>query len=473
MAASYSSSMQETSLLSHVELSQTLCHQIDEGQLDKARSSLEGLMDPDVADVLIVLPESFEEKAFRLLSNERAARVATYLPQEMRERLWPRMSDQELAGFISALQPDDRRFVLDAVDAERAPRLLSLITPQERKETQVLFSYPEESVGRLMTPNYIRVRPEWTAQRVLDHIRQYGPTSETLETLYVIDKDGRLIDDIKLRDVLLLDPKASVKDIMDNEFICVNASKDQEETVRVMERYDIFVLPVVDESQKLVGIVTFDDVLDVAEVEASEDIEKLGAVEALGDRYSSVSLLRLFRKRVTWLVALFGGGLMTVIAMGSFQEKIEQQAILALFVPLIIASGGNTGTQTASLMIRALALGDVSLSDWWRVMKREIASGLLLASVLGSLGLITGLVAAHFFATGGIAAENPSIIGVAIGIAVGAVVVCGALVGSMLPFLFGRMGVDPATSSTPAVATILDVTGLVVYFLVASLVIGI
>jgi magnesium transporter len=430
------------------------------------------LNDADIAEYLERLTEEEQLTTFLSLPVETAANVSTFLPQELREFFWRQMEHEHLARILTEMDPDDRKYLLEAVEEERIPEILALIEFKDKRDTEVIFSHPPESVGRLMTPHFIKVRPEWSLEFVLQHLRKYGGVAETLEVLYVINSKGQLIDEVTLRDVLLTTPSSTVSTLMDNEVICINANDDQEEAVRIMEKYDKSVLPVVDGSGKLLGIVTSDDLFDVAEQEASEDMEKLGAMEALGERYSGISIKRLFKKRVVWLSGLFAGGLLTVAAMGSFQEKIQQQAILALFVPLIIASGGNTGTQTASLMIRALALDDVELKDWFWVMKRELTNGLMLASVLGILGLLTGVVASIIFAAEGTGATAPLTMGVAIGLAIGCVVICGAFVGSMLPFVFGKMGIDPATSSTPAVATILDVTGLVVYFLVASLVIG-
>ncbi|MFP5387072.1 MAG: magnesium transporter [Bacteriovoracia bacterium] len=453
------------------EFDLALTKALEEGNSHAQELILE-LQSADIAELIERLDENLQLEAFKLLPISIAAEVSTFLPQELRQEFWRESSDDYLAELLSEMEPDDRRFLLEAIPEERAIILLSLIESSEKQETEILLSYPEGSVGRLMTPYFVKVRPHWNLEYVLRYIRKYGPSAETLEVLYVIDRTGVLIDDIPVREVLLGDPESTVESLMNYEFISIHAKEDQELALRLMEKYDITVLPVLSDGNRLLGIVTTDDLFDVAEQEASEDIEKLGGMEALGDRYSGVSIYRLFRKRVIWLLGLFAGGLLTVVAMGPFQQKIEKEAILALFVPLIIASGGNTGTQAASLMIRALALSDVTLKDWFWVMKRELTNGLLLAGVLGVMGFITGYSASLMMSGGEMNVPVPLTLGMAIGFAVAIMVISGSLVGSMLPFIFGRMGIDPATSSTPAVATILDVTGVIVYFTVAGLILG-
>jgi magnesium transporter len=316
-----------------------------------------------------------------------------------------------------------------------------------------------------MTPDYLTLRPDMTVQQGLDHIRRYGKHAESLNRLYVVDERGRLEDDVALRDVLLSDPAVKIESFMDRAAPSLRATADREEAVRMMERYDLPVLPVVDRDNVLVGIVTFDDVADVAEEEATEDIHKLGGMAALDEPYLTAPFFELVRKRGVWLLILFGGGMLTITAMGMFQEQIDKVVALALFMPLIIASGGNSGSQAASLIIRAIALGEVSMRDWWRVVRRELASGLTLGVFLGALGM--GIVLL-FQAIGGVdLMGHPMLIGATVATALVCVVVCGTLVGSMLPFVLRRFGLDPATGSTPMVATVVDVTGLLIYFTTA------
>jgi magnesium transporter len=325
-----------------------------------------------------------------------------------------------------------------------------------------------------MTPDYLTLRPEWTVGEALAHIRTAGGEAETLHTLYVIDRAGRLIDYIKLHDLVLAPIEGTCEQLRQGAVVSLHAQADREQAVRMMQRYDLPVLPVVDADRKLVGIVTFDDVADVASEEVTEDMHKLGGMEALGKSYLSATLGELIHKRGVWLMVLFIGGLLTVTAMGLFHEQLEQKAILALFVPLIIASGGNSGTQAATLVVRALALGELKVDDWGRIMRRELVGGLVLGSLLGVIGMAIATAVAFYLPSARIDTLPAALhVGFAIGTAVVGVVVTGIFTGAMLPVLLEWVGLDPATCSTPFVATIADVAGLVIYFIVAILVLGI
>jgi magnesium transporter len=317
-----------------------------------------------------------------------------------------------------------------------------------------------------MTPDYLHVREGWTVQQVLDHIRRYGRDSETLNVLYVVDEAGKLIDDLRMRELLLVDPARRVGDIIDRDFVALNATDDQETAVAAFRRHDRTALPVVDSSGSLVGIVTVDDVLDVAEEEATEDIQKLGGTEALEEPYLAIGLPTLIRKRAPWLVVLFLGEMLTATAMGFYESEIERAVVLALFIPLIISSGGNSGSQATTLIIRALALGEVALADWWRVVRRELVAGLALGVTLGSIGFLRVVLWTRSL---GDSAPHAVGIGITVGVALLGVVLWGCMAGSLLPLLLKRLGLDPATSSAPFVATLVDVTGLVIYFSVASM----
>jgi magnesium transporter len=296
-------------------------------------------------------------------------------------------------------------------------------------------------------------------------VRRFGSDSETLNVLYVVDEHGKLHDDVRIREVLLAGADKRVGDLMDGEMVALHATDDQETAVAAFRRYDRTALPVVDSAGVLVGIVTVDDVLDVAEEEATEDIQKLGGSEALEDPYLAVGLPTLVRKRAPWLVILFLGELLTATAMAFFEEEIARAVVLALFVPLIISSGGNSGSQAATLIIRAIALGEVTLRDWWQIARREVLAGLALGAVLGVLGFLRIAVWSAFTNVYG---PHWPMIGLTVGTTLLAVVMWGTIVGSMFPLLLKRLGADPATSSAPFVATLVDVTGLVIYFTVAS-----
>ena len=315
-----------------------------------------------------------------------------------------------------------------------------------------------------MTPDFVSVRKEWTLRHVLDHVRAHGRDSETLNVIYVVNGNNRLIDDLRIREILLAPLHAVVSDLCDNRFVSLNASDDKKEAVKVFRQYDRTVLPVIDSHGRLVGIVTLDDVLDVAEEEATREIQKFGGLEALDEPYMSTPLLEMIRKRATWLVILFVGEMLTATAMGYFEHEISRAVVLALFVPLIISSGGNSGSQAATLIIRALALGEVKLRDWWRVMRREVLSGLLLGLILGTIGFVRIALWSAFSSLYG---EHWMLVGLTVSCSLLGIVLWGTITGSMLPFILKWLGMDPATSSAPFVATLVDVTGLIIYFSVA------
>jgi magnesium transporter len=328
-----------------------------------------------------------------------------------------------------------------------------------------LLGYPENSVGRLMTPHFVRVKSHWTVAHALDHIRRYGEDSETMSLIYVIDDKGKLIDDLRIRQFLLAAPDTLISDLMDLRFVALKATDDQEVAVEAFREADVNALPVTDSQGILIGIVTVDDIFDVAEEEATEDIQKMGGTEALDEPYMEIAIPRMVRKRVTWLVILFLSEMLTATAMGRFQDEIAKAVVLSIFVPLVISSGGNSGSQASTLIIRAMALGEVTLKDWWRVMHREILSGFSLGSILGSIGFIRISLWAFLFHSYG---EHWLLVAITVGLALIGIVLWGSLAGSMLPFLLRRIGLDPATSSAPFVATLVDVSGLIIYFSVAA-----
>jgi magnesium transporter len=301
-------------------------------------------------------------------------------------------------------------------------------------------------------------------QEVLDYIRAYGQDSETLNVIYVVDEQGRLIDDIRIRELLLTAPTSRVADLMDRRFVVLKATDDQETAIAEFRAHDRTALPVTDTSGMLIGIVTIDDVLDVAEAKTTEDIQRIGGSEALDEPYMVIGFGRMIRKRAGWLTALFLGEMLTATAMSAFEAEIARAVVLALFVPLIISSGGNSGSQASTLVIRALALGEVGLRDWWKVARREIGAGLALGGILGSIGFLRISIWSTF---SNIYGEHWLLVALTVGIALVGVVLWGTLMGSLLPFVLRRLGFDPATSSAPFVATLVDVTGLVIYFTVA------
>ncbi len=377
------------------------------------------------------------------------------------------MGQEQVAAILNDMAPDDRTALFEDLPSAAVQQLISLLTPEERATAQSLLNYPEDSIGRLMTPDYIAVRKDWTVQDVLNFVRTNGSDKETLNVVYVIDDRGKLIDDIRMREFLLAPLGKSVSEMLDENFVSLSVIADKETAVEVFKKYNRTALPVVDSDQHLVGIVTVDDVLTVAEEETTEDIQKIGGMEALEEPYLEISLLRMVKKRAGWLVILFIGEMLTATAMGFFEEEIAKAVVLALFVPLIISSGGNSGSQASTLIIRAMALGEVTLGLWWKVMRREIIAGLLLGCILGAIGFLRIAGWSVFSDMYGV---HWLLVAMTVSFSLVGVVLWGSLAGSMMPFILKRFGADPATSSAPFVATLVDVTGLVIYFSVAFMI---
>jgi magnesium transporter len=421
----------------------------------------------DLAPQLTALTPADQVLVFRTLPRPQAADVFEYLTIDQQEQILKAMGQHEVAALLDLVSPDDRTRFFEELPAAITKQLLAHLDPVERAEAAALLGYPPDSVGRLMTPHYIAVREAWTVPEVLDYVRAHGQDSETLNVLYVVDDAGRLIDDIRMREFLLAPLDRRVADLMDHHFVTLTATDREEDAVAVFRREDRSALPVTDTAGILIGIVTVDDVLDVAESVATREIQRIGGTEALDAPYMAVPFWQMVQKRAGWLVVLFLGELLTATAMGFFEKEIEKAVVLALFVPLIISSGGNSGSQASTLVIRALALGELRLGDWWRVMRRELPSGLALGSILGAIGfaritlwsLVATTYGPHWF-----------LVALTVAVALVAIVLWGTLIGSLLPFVLRRLGFDPATSSAPFVATLVDVTGLVIYFSVGMVI---
>ncbi|MBO9699492.1 MAG: magnesium transporter [Sporocytophaga sp.] len=370
------------------------------------------------------------------------------------------------SSLLNELSPDDRTKLFSEMPKESLAKWLSMLSVQERKDALKLLEYPPESIGRLMTTDYIAVRPEWTCEKTIKFIRDFGLNSETINFIYVVDKDNKLIDDLKIREILLAKPEATIGDLVDNRFVSLEATSDQEKTITTFMETDRFALPVTDFNGKLLGIVTADDVLDVIEREDTEDIQKLGGSEALDEPYLEINLTNLVKKRAGWLIILFIGEMLTASAMSFFENEIASAVVLALFIPLIISSGGNSGSQAATIITRALALGEVSKGDWLKVFRREIISGVMLGLILGIIGFLRVIIWSTLFDAYGAYSLK---IAATVGFSLIGVVLWGTLSGSMLPIFLKSLGFDPAVSSAPFVATIVDVTGIIIYFSMAFL----
>jgi magnesium transporter len=403
----------------------------------------------------------------RALPEGRAADVLAQLDPGHQERILDALPDAEARTLLEGLSPDQRTAVLAPMPAASARRLLTLLSPEDQKEARGLLAHPPESVGRLMTPDYVAIRPEWTLAQVLAYVRRHGHDSETISRVYVVDADGVLLDDLRLRQVILGDPETRVADLMNRDYPSLRPADDREVAVREMQRKGVYALPVVGDDGKLLGIVTADDVLAVAQKEATEDIQKMGAMEALGTPYLETPFWTMVRKRGGWLALLFLGEMLTASAMGVFQDEIAKYVVLALFIPLIISSGGNSGSQATTLVIRSLSLGELRTRDWWRVARRELASGIALGVLLATIGILRIFVWQQLFGTYGAGVAQ---LALAIGLSLIGVVTWGTLMGASLPFILRRAGFDPASASAPLVATLVDVSGLVIYFSIAKVI---
>ena len=424
-------------------------------------------MPADLAELISDLPENEQAILYRLLPKELATETFEYLDFDSQQNLLTALTKKDVTHILNSMSADDRTALLEELPGPVAQELLKLLSFNEFKIAKTLLAYAEGSVGRLMSPDYLSVKKDWDMNQVLEYIRTYGHESETLNVIYVVDDHGKLKGELLARELLLSQPDRKVRDIIsEDKIVTLTATQDQSDALEAFKRYDNVALPVVDSNGYLIGVVTVDDMLDVAEEEETEDIQKFGGIEALDEPYMDLPLHEVIRKRAVWLVVLFIGEMLTASAMAFFEDELAKAIVLATFIPLIISSGGNSGSQAATLIIRSLALGEITIRDWFAVMRREILSGLALGSILGMIGFFRVITWAHILGVYDIAWL---IVGITVGVALICIVLLGTLAGSMLPLLLQRFGLDPATSSAPFVATIVDVAGIVIYFSVASL----
>lgn len=432
------------------------------------RDVLEELPPPDIAELITDLPPGDRAVIFRILPSPVAAETFGYVTHDEQEPLVRALGDEHTATLLNAMPPDDRTAFLEEMPGEVTRRLLSLLSPEELSVAKQLLGYPEDSIGRLMTPDYLSIREEWNVDRVLEHVRHYGQNSETLDTLYVTNKSGHLLSTVRVRDILLSAPDTPVADLATSDAMSLKAVDDQESAVQIFKKYDMMALPVTDTSGVLLGIITVDDVLDVAEQEATEDMQKLGGVVALDEPYMRIGYTDMLRKRAPWLVLLFVAEMGATSAMAKYDHTLDGVPVLAFFVPLIMSCGGNSGSQAGTLVIRAMALGEVRLGDWWRVLRREVFTSVTFGVLLGIIGFLM-VITWNVISKGERFGEHGVRLGATLGLSVLGVVMWGTLVGGMLPFILKRLNLDPATSSAPFVATLIDVTGLMIFFNVALL----
>lgn len=434
---------------------------------------LESVRAPDLADALCDVAPELGAEVVGLLPFERAVELLDE-PQlrATRAEIIERMPRSQVAPLVNAMSADQQAELFrDLPDAEQA-RLLALVNEHTRAAMALLLQYPGDTAGGIMTTEFVSVTPGWTVARALELIRSVGRAKETVYALYVLDgTDGVLQHVVSLRELLMAAPDALVTAVGDQrEPVAVTPGTDREDVARILSRYNLLAVPVVDAEGRMLGIATVDDVIDAMVREGTEDVQKFGGLEALDEPYPDISLPRMIRKRAGWLVVLFLGEMLTATAMGHFEEEISRAVVLALFIPLIISSGGNSGSQATSLIIRSLALRELTLRDWWRVALRELPSGLALGTILGTVGFFRIMLwqALGWYDYG----AHHVLVALTVGLALVGVVTFGSLAGSMLPFLLRRLGFDPASASAPFVATLVDVTGLIIYFSVAWLLLG-
>lgn len=415
---------------------------------------------PEVTDLLESVPGPDRALLFRALPRPQAAEAFSHLERSAQDDLLLSLTDDETRSLLEEMSPDDRTHLLEELPGRVTQRLLNLLGPEDLQVARNLLGYPEESVGRLMTPDYVAIRPDWSVARALEHLRVHGRDSETINRVYVVDAGWHLLDDIELRRLILADPARSVADVMDHTFAAVQASSDREQAVRLIQRYDQVALPVVDSAGVLLGIVTVDDLLDVAEAEATEDFHRVGSVRPLRTSLREAGMGYLYRQRIGWLLALVLMNVFSGAGIAYFEETIAATVALVFFLPLLIDSAGNAGSQAATLMVRAMATGDVGKGDWLRLAGRE----LLVATGLG-LTMALGVTLVAWFRGG------PQV-AMVVATTMSLVVVMGSLVGMSLPFLLGRLKLDPATASAPLVTSIADISGVLIYFSLARWMLG-
>src|SRR5438046_6674608 len=430
---------------------------IRQRNFNQLREILCGFPAPDIAEIFTDLSADDEAVLMRILPHDLATEVFEYLSVEDQEKLVQALGNEQVARILNEMPPDDRTALLEELPSAATQNLLNLLSTAERKIAADLLGYPKDSIGRRMTPEYIAIQQNWTVAEVLAHLRKVGRERESLNQLYGVDEKGRLVDSVRLRNLVVAELNTPMGQLLDHQVFALRATDDQETAVAAFKKYDRTILPVLDSKDVLVGVVTVDDVLDVAEQEATEDIQKMGGMEALDAPYLKIAMLSMIKKRAGWLSILFVREMFTATTMGYFETEVATAAVLALFLPLILSSGGNSGSQATSLIIRAMAVRDVTLRDWWKVLRRELMAGAALGAVLAAIVLV------RIFLWPGketLYTTHYPLVAATVALSLVGVVLWGSVVGSMLPFLLRRLGFDPAESSAPFVATLVDVTGI-------------
>ena len=459
---------------------------LDESPADVAAET-EELHPNDLADVAEAMPRDKVRALLDALGPERAASVLEYLDEDLRNEILEGMSAEDAAELVSEMTPDERADVLDELDEETASEILEELPAEERRATQALLAFDPDTAGGLMTTEFVSVNVRLSAEDALSEVRTIarGGRKEMLYAVYVVDDEGRIKGVLSLKELLAAPAGAAISDIMWTEVRHVHTSSDREEVARLTTEYDLVAVPVVDDKhEKLVGVVTVDDVIDAIQEEQTEDVQKLGGMEALDEPYMQISIGGMLKKRAGWLSILMVSEMFTTSALQHFDGELQKLPVLMLFVPLVMSGGGNSGSQATSLVTRAIALKEVEIKDWWRVALREFPSGIVLGSLLGAIGVVRILAWQYMYASGvtmfgdrigydySVGGVPYILVALNVFLSMIGIVTFGSLAGSMLPFALRRMGFDPASASAPFVATLVDVTGLVIYFTVALLVLG-
>ncbi|RME82711.1 MAG: magnesium transporter, partial [Planctomycetota bacterium] len=435
---------------------------LEKGEDEFAREILSHLHPADIADIVESLEPKMGAKVFSLLDQEKRVDTFEYLDDEVQEHLLEYLPAQVILPVIEEMSSDDRVDLFKSLPEEEQDSLLESLPKEEQEDVKKLASYPEETAGAVMTTEYVAIPAHFQVQEALEFIRKVASQKETIYYLYVVDENHRLQGHVSLRDLVLAHPEEQVSKIMNPNVIAVNVMDDQEEVARIIQKYDFLAIPVVDDDYKMVGIVTHDDIMDVMVSENTEDVHKMGAVSPLEDNYMETPFWTIVQKRVFWLAILFIGEMFTSTALHHFEAVLDKYIMLVFFIPLIISAGGNAGSQSSTLVVRGMALGTITLRDWLHIISRELSLGLSMGFLLGILGLGRAFLLGSSFP-----------IAIIVMLTVLLVVMVGACIGALIPMVLKRVGLDPAISSAPFVASFVDVIGIVLYFLVAKTVLGI
>lgn len=434
---------------------------IHEKKWNEIKDVLLNYRSPEIRDYLIDLTKIDRNLVFKLIPDEKAVEVFSYLPWKHQYHILLDIEDEKIKYILTKLSPDDRVFLLEELPQNERNRFLDLLEPADKDLTEKILSFPHESVGRLITPNFVKIQADMVIGDALKRIRQLADSSETVNMIYVTDKDGVLLDSLKLKEFILAPPNRTVKDLMDNEFISLSAFDDREVAVKKMDKYDLVALPVLDKNDVIIGIVTHDDIMDVAEEEVTEDFHKSAAVSPLQERYSMSTIGVLFKKRISWLLILIIVNLSSSTVIAAYEEVLESLIALAFFIPLLIGSGGNTGAQSATLIIRAIATGDLKMKKFFKTLLKEVKIGAMLGITMAFASFFLGLIRGNIQ------------VGIIVGVSMFFIIIASNIIGIILPVILTKCKLDPAVASSPLITSIADAAGLIMYFFIAQQVLNI